>query len=228
MSSGSSDSGSAADRSCSNVQPGGTPPNKRMKLTSASPSRALVRVGWCARAARADARGRSQPMRRVGGTWQTGRHSAASRLAWGETGDTVASTDVNLVDAYIAKQPSAVQPVLQRVRRTIRKVLPKAEETVSYQIPAYKLHGQYVVYFAAWKQHWSLYPVTEPVRSALGSDLASHELSKGTVRFPLADPVPAKLVERIVRELAIAAEKRWRVKASSPSKQNGRRRRTRG
>jgi len=139
----------------------------------------------------------------------------------------VASADVNLVLAYIAKQPSGAQPVLQRVRRIIRKVLPDAEETISYQIPTYNLHGQYVVYFAGWKQHWSLYPVTEPVRSALGSELKSYELSKGTIRFPLADPVPAKLVERIVRELARAAEGRMRAKVSSASKRDGRRRRTR-
>ena len=114
----------------------------------------------------------------------------------------------NLVDAYIAKQPDEAQPVLHRVRGIIRKMLPQAEETISYQIPSYKLDGQYVVYFAGWKQHWSLYPVTEAVRARLTSELASHELSKGTIRFRLADPVPAKLVERIVRELARAAEAR--------------------
>jgi len=84
-----------------------------------------------------------------------------------------------------------------------------------------------VVYFAGWKKHWSLYPVTEPVRVKLASELASYELSKGTIRFPLADPVPAKRVEHIVRELARTAEARRRVKASSPGKQAGRRR-TRG
>ncbi len=130
----------------------------------------------------------------------------------------------NLVDAYIAKQPDEAQAVLHRVRRIIRRVLPQAEETISYQIPTYKLDGQYVVYFAAWKQHWSLYPVTEPVRARLTSELASYELSKGTVRFPLADPVPAKLVERIVKELARAAGARRRAKTSSPRKQAGRRR----
>ena len=130
----------------------------------------------------------------------------------------------NLVDAYIAKQPDEAQPVLHRVRRIIRNVLPQAEETISYQIPTYKLDGQYVVYFAGWKQHWSLYPVTEAVRARLTSELASHELSKGTIRFRLADPVPAKLVERLVRELARAAESRSRAKASSPKKQAGRRR----
>jgi uncharacterized protein YdhG (YjbR/CyaY superfamily) len=125
----------------------------------------------------------------------------------------MAKAEVGVVDAYIAKQPIAAQPVLQRVRRIIRKVLPDAEETISYQIPTYKRDGQYVVYFAGWKKHWSLYPVTERVRANLASELAAYELSKGTVRFPLADPVPAKLVERIVRELARAAEARRRVKA---------------
>ena len=139
----------------------------------------------------------------------------------------MAKAVVGVVDAYIAKQPAAAQPVLQRVRRIIRKALPDAEETISYQIPTYRLGGQYVVYFAGWKEHWSLYPVTEPVRAKLGSQLASHKLSKGTVRFPLAEPVPGKLVERIVKELARAAEARRRAKASLPSKQAGRRR-TRG
>ena len=135
--------------------------------------------------------------------------------------------EANTVDAYIAKQPGEVQLVLQRVRRIIRKVLPAAEETISYQIPTYKVGGQYVVYFAGWKQHWSLYPVTESVRAALGPELESYELRKGTIRFPLADPVPAKLVERIVRELAMAAAARARVKAPSPNKQQAGRRRTR-
>jgi uncharacterized protein YdhG (YjbR/CyaY superfamily) len=137
----------------------------------------------------------------------------------------MARVDPNLVDTYIAKQPSEAQSVLQRVRRIIRRVLPDAEETISYQIPTYKVNGQYVVYFAGWKQHWSLYPVTESVRSALGSELASYQLRKGTVRFPLAESVPEKLVERIVRELARAAEGRRRVKESSASKRDGPRRR---
>ena len=139
----------------------------------------------------------------------------------------MARAAVGVVDAYIAKQPGEVQSVLQHVRRIIRKALPGAEERISYQIPTYKLGGQYVVYFAGWKKHWSLYPVTEPVRAKLGSELASYKLSKGTVRFPLAEPVPTKLVERIVMELAKAAEARRRVKASPLSKQAGRRR-TRG
>ncbi|HET7745686.1 MAG TPA: DUF1801 domain-containing protein [Vicinamibacteria bacterium] len=106
------------------------------------------------------------------------------------------------VDAYIARQPAVAQSALRRVRAIIRKVLPDAEETISYGIPAYKQDGRAVVYFAGWKHHWSLYPVTEAVRAKLGAALDAYELSKGTVRFPLAEPVPVRLVERIVRELA--------------------------
>lgn len=115
------------------------------------------------------------------------------------------------VDDYIAKQPIGAQPILLHVRRIIRAVLPDAEETISYQMPTYKLRGQYVVYFAGWKKHWSLYPVSDPVRASLGSDLDPYEFSKGTVRFPLAEPVPAMLVERIVRELRKATEARQEV-----------------
>jgi uncharacterized protein YdhG (YjbR/CyaY superfamily) len=129
------------------------------------------------------------------------------------------------VDDYIASQPGEVQPVLQRVRRIIRKALPDAEETISYRIPTYKRNGQSVVYFAAFKQHWSLYPVTGVVRAQLKRELASYEGGKGTVRFPLSEPLPARLVERIVRKLANAADARARAKkAKSRPKKAARRR----
>ncbi len=130
------------------------------------------------------------------------------------------------MDAYIARQPSHAQPILRRVRRIIRKALPGAQETISYQIPTYKRHGQYVVYFAGWKQHWSLYPVTARVRAAFASALAAYEVSRGTVRFPLTDPVPAGLVERIVTALAKDAERRARNKTALPTKRVRSRRRT--
>ena len=136
-------------------------------------------------------------------------------------GSSGARPNRGVVDAYIAKHPVQVQEVLQRVRRLIRAALPDAEETISYQIPTYKVRGQYVVYFAGWKRHWSLYPVTDVVRAALGPELASHEVSKGTIRFPLGEPVPAKLVQRIVKALAKAADTRRQAKAASTS-QRGR------
>ncbi len=122
------------------------------------------------------------------------------------------------VDGYIARQPSQAHPVLKRVRSIVRQVLPKAEETISYQIPTYRLHGLYVVYFAGWKRHWSLYPVTERTRQALGPALAAYEYRKGTVRFPLIEPVPTRLVRRIVRALAAAAGERSQARARTQSR----------
>jgi uncharacterized protein YdhG (YjbR/CyaY superfamily) len=124
-------------------------------------------------------------------------------------------TDFKSVDEYIAAQPEPVQDVLERVRATIRKALPRAEEVISYQIPAYKLHGGTVLYFAGWKKHFSLYPLSEPLVEAFKDDLAPYELSKGTVRFPLSQPVPVKLIGRLAKFRAQEAAERARAKAAA-------------
>jgi uncharacterized protein YdhG (YjbR/CyaY superfamily) len=111
----------------------------------------------------------------------------------------MAKTDFKSVDEYIASLPEDVQAILQRVRRTIRKAVPGAEESISYQIPTYKLHGERVLYFAGWKQHYSLYPATDRLVEAFKEDLAPYEVNKGTIRFPLFQPVPVKLIERIAK-----------------------------
>ncbi|HVT15277.1 MAG TPA: DUF1801 domain-containing protein [Thermoanaerobaculia bacterium] len=107
--------------------------------------------------------------------------------------------DFKSVDEYIASQPEAVQGILGRVRSAIRKAVPRAEEVISYKIPAYKLHGCVVLYFAGWKQHYSLYPATQRVVAAFKDELSSYEVSKGTIRFPLNQPVPVKLIGRIAK-----------------------------
>lgn len=103
------------------------------------------------------------------------------------------------VDDYIAAQPEAVQGVLERLRSAIRKAVPNAEETISYHMPTYKLHGDRVLYFAAWKQHYSLYPASPEVAAAFKNELAPYELNKGTIRFPLSEPVPVKLIGLIAK-----------------------------
>lgn len=120
----------------------------------------------------------------------------------------MAKTDFKSVDQYIASHPKDVQTVLQRVRGTIRKALPKAEEVISYQIPTYKQQGAYVVYFAGWKQHFSLYPANDHLVAAFKDELAPYKISKGTIRFPLSQPVPVKLIERIAKFLAKEAADR--------------------
>ena len=127
--------------------------------------------------------------------------------------------DVKSVDDYIASQPQAVQVVLERVRTAIRKALPKAEETISYKIPVYKLHGRPVIYFAGWKKHYSLYPATRALVAALQDDLAPYEVNdKGTIRFPLSEPVPEKLIARIAKFRAKEEAEREKAKAAAAKK----------
>jgi uncharacterized protein YdhG (YjbR/CyaY superfamily) len=101
------------------------------------------------------------------------------------------------VGEYIRAKPPAVRDALARVRSAIRRAVPEAEERISYGIPAYMLHGSAVLYFAGWKQHYSLYPARGPVAEAFKEDLAGYEVENATIRFPLAEPVPSKLIERI-------------------------------
>jgi uncharacterized protein YdhG (YjbR/CyaY superfamily) len=111
----------------------------------------------------------------------------------------MAKTHFQSVDDYVALQPEAVRGLLERVRSTIRKAVPEAEESISYQIPTYKLPGGPLIYFAGWKKHYSLYPVSAQLIDALGEDLGAREVEKGTIRFPLDEPVPVKLITRIVK-----------------------------
>jgi uncharacterized protein YdhG (YjbR/CyaY superfamily) len=125
----------------------------------------------------------------------------------------MAKIDIKSVDEYIASQPEVVQGVLKRVRSTIHKALPGAEEVISYKIPTYKLHGGPVLYFAGWRQHYSLYPATDHVIAAFSDDLASYVVNKGTIRFPLSAPVPVKLIESIAKFRAKEVAEREKAKA---------------
>jgi len=95
----------------------------------------------------------------------------------------MAKTDFRSVDEYIGTFPKDVQATLETIRRTIRKAVPEAEEVISYQMPAYKLHGR-MLYFSAYKKHYSLFGATQSVRRAFKKELSRYEGTKGTIRFP--------------------------------------------
>jgi uncharacterized protein YdhG (YjbR/CyaY superfamily) len=99
------------------------------------------------------------------------------------------------IDEYLASIPPAARRALMTVRRSIARALPEAEEVISYGIPAFKRNGRIVIYFAGWKEHFSLYPTTAKLTAAFKKELAPYDLSgKGTVRFSLSEPVPVRLI----------------------------------
>ena len=122
----------------------------------------------------------------------------------------MARTDVGSVDEYLKTQPAPARRVLRQVRQIIRQALPSAEEVISYRIPAYRLDGRIVVYYAGWATHFSIYPVTGEIVKVLGTRITPYLASKGTLRFPLDKPVPAALIARVakVRAKEIRARRR--------------------
>jgi uncharacterized protein YdhG (YjbR/CyaY superfamily) len=100
------------------------------------------------------------------------------------------------VDAYIANFPQEVQILLMQVRSTIKQVAPNAEERISYGMPGYYLHGQ-LVFFAAFKNHIGFY-ATPTGHEAFAEELARFKQGKGSVQFPLKQPIPFDLIKRIV------------------------------
>jgi uncharacterized protein YdhG (YjbR/CyaY superfamily) len=126
----------------------------------------------------------------------------------------MANTDFKSVDEYLAKQPERVRAVVQRVRGIIKKALPDADEVISYQIPTYKLSGSAVLYLAGWKEHFSLYPITPALSEDLGKELEPYVAGKGTLRFPLAEPIPIKLIARIATLRGKEAAERAKLKAT--------------
>ena len=101
------------------------------------------------------------------------------------------------IDEYIALFPEEIQKNLQELRATIKAAAPGAEEKISYQMPAFAQKG-ILVYFAAWKDHIGLYPIPSGIQ-AFKQELSEYETTKGSIKFPLAKPIPMDLISRIVK-----------------------------
>lgn len=101
------------------------------------------------------------------------------------------------IDDYVARYPEDVQKLLQKMRLTIRNAAPKAEETISYSMPAFDQDG-ILVWFAAFKEHIGFYPKTAAI-VYFKKDLTKYEVAKGTIRFPMDQPLPLGLISRIVK-----------------------------
>ncbi len=102
------------------------------------------------------------------------------------------------IDEYIADFPAGIQQLLEEVRATIKKAAPEAEETISYAMPAFRYQGKGLVYFAAFKEHIGFYPIPSGMK-AFKKELSSYKTGKGSVQFPVDEPMPLKLITDIVK-----------------------------
>ncbi|MGB3227552.1 MAG: DUF1801 domain-containing protein [Saprospiraceae bacterium] len=101
------------------------------------------------------------------------------------------------MDEYIACFPEDVQVILNELRQTVKKAAPDAEEVISYQMPAYKFHGA-LIYYAAYKNHIGLYPTGSGI-ATFKKELSIYKGAKGSVQFPLNQPIPFSLISKIVK-----------------------------
>lgn len=115
------------------------------------------------------------------------------------------------IDQYISKFPNDIQAILEKIRQTIRTAAPNAEETISYQIPTFKLYGN-LVHFAAYTNHIGFYPAPSGIKK-FTTELSPYQTAKGSIKFPLSKPIPYELIGKITafrveENLAKAAAKK--------------------
>jgi len=104
------------------------------------------------------------------------------------------------VEEYLASLPEDRRAAVSRLRETIRAAAPDATETIAYSMPAFRSHGgQFLVSFAAFKAHYSLFPASGAVIEELGDEVAPYLVGKGTIRFPANEPLPLSTVSKIVK-----------------------------
>src|SRR5687767_10061223 len=105
---------------------------------------------------------------------------------------------ISSIDEYIDTFPEDIQKILKQVRRTIKAAAPEAGEKISYGIPTFTLNGKYLIYFAGWKNHISIYPI--PIGDeAFNKEISQYVAGKGTLKFPTDKPLPLKLISKIVK-----------------------------
>lgn len=103
------------------------------------------------------------------------------------------------IDSYLSALPADQRDLLQRLRTLIARVVPDAEEMISYGMPAFKLKGRFLVSFAGWKAHCSIYPLTDAFLAAHQTELEGYGRTKGSLHFTPEAPLPDELMEDLIR-----------------------------
>ena len=103
------------------------------------------------------------------------------------------------VEGYLTSLEPDAREAMEAIRATVKAMAPEASETISYRMPAFKDHGRILVYYAAFKDHCSIFPASEGVRDALGEALTPYLTGKGTIRFPLDRKIPVAFVKKVVK-----------------------------
>lgn len=110
-----------------------------------------------------------------------------------------ASSSAAEIRAYMAKLPAASRKVMAKVRATVRAEAPGATDYFSYRIPALQFEGKTLVWYAAWRHHVSMYPLGERITKKTGVETIGYKTAKGTIQFPLDEPLPVELIRKLVR-----------------------------
>jgi uncharacterized protein YdhG (YjbR/CyaY superfamily) len=109
----------------------------------------------------------------------------------------IATTKFKTVEEYFSTFPESTQNILEAIRKVIKGAAPQAKEVISYNMPAFKLHGV-LVYYAAHKEHIGFYPTAAPIE-IFKNELSAYKYSKGAIQFPIGEPMPFDLITRIVK-----------------------------
>ncbi len=127
------------------------------------------------------------------------------------------ANNINTVDQYLASiGEDSKRALLERLRAIIKQAVPEADEAISYKMPTYKYNG-ILIYFAAWKNHWALYPANATLKETFKEELSRYKQTKGAIHFPWEEPLPEALITRLVKKRA--AENKEKAKANAkPSK----------
>ncbi len=108
------------------------------------------------------------------------------------------ANEIATIDNYIKTFPDDVQPILRTLKKTIEEEIPNVEEGIRYNMPTFFLNGDYIIYFAAWKKHISLYPFTNEMIEKFPESAEYNTSGKGTIQFPMNKPLPLPLIRKIV------------------------------